>query len=274
MTYERASISDTISPTASTTAHGDSRRPDEAQQIRSLGQENHIEITILTVTATLACASAPFALQAASAEQNKRVEQLDQLAFPVGDWTCSGSIAAMDKKPGHATTGHARVPQGFSRATGSRSATTKSRPRRIPSRITSLNTSATTRPRSTTPRSRSIAAAQSAYAVGASTGWNGNALAVDATVSMDGKDVAYRDVFTKKGAERVQPCRHAQGQIRQVGQDGRRDLPQGRAGSGPEIRFPPEKSHEANLAIGSSGPLRVGRDRLKLLAAAGRSAQA
>lgn len=155
--------------------------------------------TILTVSATLACASAPFALQAASAEQNKPVEQLDQLAFPVGDWTCSGSIAAMDKKPGHATTGHARTARILEGNW-------------VEIRYDEEQTAANPKPYHVAQyigydeakkhyTSVTLDSSGASYEVGASTGWNGNALAVDATVSMDGKDVAYRDVFTKKGAD-------------------------------------------------------------------------
>ncbi len=153
----------------------------------------------MLVVATLAIASTPFAFENASAEQTKAAEQLDHLAFPTGDWSCTGNISAMDKKPGYATSGHAKV---GSMLEGNW----------IEIRYDEEKTAANPKPYHVAQylgydeakkhyTSVTLDSSGAPYQVGKSSGWKGDAIAFDATVSMDGKDTAYQDVFTKKGAD-------------------------------------------------------------------------
>jgi len=61
--------------------------------------------TSLAIFTAMVCASAPFAIGLASAQQPGAASPSGQLDRFVGDGTCTGNVMAMDKQPGHATVG-------------------------------------------------------------------------------------------------------------------------------------------------------------------------
>lgn len=152
--------------------------------------------TLWTAVATLALASTPFVFRNASAEASKSVEQLDHLAFPIGEWTCSGKIEATEKNPGYATSGHAKVAKMLDGNW-------------IEIRYDEEQTAANPSPYHVAQYigydegkkhyvSVTLDNSGAPYQVAKSNGWNGDAIAFDTTVSISGKDTGYQDVFTKK----------------------------------------------------------------------------
>lgn len=61
--------------------------------------------TSLAIFTALVCASAPFVFSRAPAQQAAASSPSGQLDRFVGDGNCTGNVMAMDKHPGHATTG-------------------------------------------------------------------------------------------------------------------------------------------------------------------------
>ena len=58
----------------------------------------------------LASLAAPFAIaHAAGEKKSEAAAKLAELPFPTGDLSCTGNLMAMAGKPGHPTTGSARV---------------------------------------------------------------------------------------------------------------------------------------------------------------------
>ena len=64
--------------------------------------------TSLAIFTAMVCASTPFAIGLASAQQPGAAASSGQLDRFVGDGACTGSVMAMDKQPGHATVGKFR----------------------------------------------------------------------------------------------------------------------------------------------------------------------
>jgi len=142
---------------------------------------------------TLACVSAP-AIKQASA-QKADAPSKDQLDFPVGDWNCTGSVMAMGKKPGHATTARAHSEKVLDGNW-------------IVIHYDEEQTSANTEPYHVVQYfgydrdkkqlvSVTLDNGSSSYSTGDSAGWKGNTLTVDETEGSGGKVLVFRDTFTR-----------------------------------------------------------------------------
>ena len=150
-------------------------------------------MTWLVLTA-FACLSTPFAVPHASAQKADARSRLDQLDFPVGDFSCTGNLMATSKRPGHATTAHLRVEKALDgywlafHYDEERTAE-NTNPYRVVEYIgydegSKRFVSAT------------VDNTGSGYSVGTSSGLVGNVMTVDQSVTAD-VGLAYRDTFTK-----------------------------------------------------------------------------
>lgn len=152
-----------------------------------------------TISTILMAASAvaPFAMLHAESPKSEAVAELGRLPFPNGDLACTGNLMAMAGKPGHPTTGSARVEKvlngnwiviRYDEAASADNAKPYSvvqyvgyedAGKRFVSTLTDNNEG-------------------SGYATGTSPGWKDNAMTFDETMA-GGKDVVFRDTFTASG---------------------------------------------------------------------------
>jgi hypothetical protein len=148
--------------------------------------------TSVGIFAALVFTSAPFAIGQAAAQQPAgSPHQLDSF---VGDGTCSGNMTASGKNPAHATTGkfHGEITLDGHWAV---------------IQYDEDKTAANPKPFSVAQYVGYDAAKKqlvtvlfdnsgSSYGTGVSTGWKGDTITFDETVTMDGKPGSFRDVFT------------------------------------------------------------------------------
>lgn len=152
----------------------------------------------LAILAILACASAPIAAGHASVQQKSASSPSGQLDGFVGDGTCTGNMMAMGKSPAHATTGKVhgeKTLDGHWAVIHYDEDRTAANPKPF-SVAQYIGYDAAKRQFVTVLFDNSGAS----YGTGVSSGWKGDTITFDETVSIDGKPGSFRDVFTNSAS--------------------------------------------------------------------------
>ena len=157
-------------------------------------------ITSAIITA-LVCTSASLTAQHVCAQTGGAPSQFDQLGDFLGEGKCTGNVMAMDKKPGHASVAHFH---GEKTLDGNW----------IVIHYDEDQTAENQKPYHVvqylgydSKKKQFVGVAfdnsGSSFGAGISSGWKDDTFNLDDTTAMDGKNVSYRDVFTRKGSNEL-----------------------------------------------------------------------
>jgi uncharacterized protein DUF1579 len=132
-----------------------------------------------------------------SAQKSNATAELERLPFPAGELTCTGNVMAMGGKPGHATTGTARVEKTLGGnwiviRYDEQASAENAKPYSVVQYIGYED--AGRRYISTLVDNNE----GTGYSTGVSAGWKDDAMTFDETQA-GGKDVVFRDTFTANG---------------------------------------------------------------------------
>lgn len=142
---------------------------------------------------------ASLAVAADQAPTQKSAPASEGLDFPLGDWTCTGNLMAMDKEPGHATRAKVRsekILDGNWIVIHYDEERTSENPQ--PYRVVQHIGYDKAKKQLV---SVTLDNMSSGYTLGTTTGWKNDVLTVDEAQSPTSKLAAYRDVFTRKGSD-------------------------------------------------------------------------
>jgi hypothetical protein len=148
---------------------------------------------------SLVCLVASSSIGQALAEDSKSASPMDQLGKFVGDGTCTGNVLAMGTSPGHASTGKLHAEKTLDGQWvvihyDENKTDVNPKPYHVQQYI------------GYDPEKKTFVAVafdnmSASYSPATSSGWKGDTFTLEYTMSVDGKTVSLRDVFTHTADE-------------------------------------------------------------------------